>query len=288
MDETAGREPIDFFLPLFLCSRRASDPRPFTANSHDMINEPFATGSSVIHRIDPRYKIVIAGLYSAVVAVSYRFPTLASALFCAFILLALARLDPLEVAKRILVVFGFLVLIWLVLPITYEGEPIARIGPFEITRPGVVLCAQITLKSVAILICLISLTTTASFAALGHAMDRLHVPGKIVHLVLMTYRYIFVLEQEFQRLVRAAKIRGFTPGTNIHTYRTYAYLVGMLFVRAASRAERVFRAMRCRGFNGRFYCLADFPPHPRNLVFALLMSAAICSLGVMEWIQPLL
>ena len=45
-----------------------------------MFSEPFAIGDSIIHRIDPRFKVVAAVAFSIVVAVSYRFPTLLAAL----------------------------------------------------------------------------------------------------------------------------------------------------------------------------------------------------------------
>lgn len=248
-----------------------------------MIEEPFSHGESLIHRLDPRFKIVFAVLLSVVTAVSYRFPALFFAVGLSVLLLATARLDLRAVSKRLLVVFGFLLLIWIVLPLTFEGAALARVGPLVISRPGVVLSAQITLKSFAILLIFIALVTTVGFVTLGHAMNRLHIPGKIVHLLLMSYRYIFVIEQEYLRLARATKIRGFQPGTNLHTYKTYAYLIGMLFVRAAARAERVYRAMCCRGFVGRFYCLSDFPAHPRNWIFAALMSLSIIGLVILEW-----
>ena len=98
----------------------------------------------------------------------------------------------------------------------------------------------------------------------------------------MTYRYVFVLEQEYQRLMRAVKIRGFQPATNLHTYRTYAYVVGMLFVRAAERAERVQQAMLCRGFKRKFYCLQEFKAGRGGLIFSLLMSAALFGLVVID------
>jgi cobalt/nickel transport system permease protein len=248
-----------------------------------MIDEPFAHGNTVIHRIDPRHKLCFAVLLSVTTAVSYRFDTLSFAVILSLLLVFVARLEFKAVFKRLLVIFGFLILLWLVLPLTFEGEPLTRIGPLTVTRPGVVLSAQITLKSVSILMMFMALVTTTGFVTLGHAMDRLHIPGKIVHLLLMSYRYIFVIEQEYQRLARAAKIRGFQPGTNIHTYKTYAYMIGMLFVRAAARADRVYRAMRCRGFDGRFYCLSDFPAHPRNWIFAALMSLSIIGLVILEW-----
>ncbi len=247
-----------------------------------MIDEPFAHGNSVIHRIDPRFKIVFACALSIATAVSYRFPTLFFALGLALLLVVASRLHMGTVLKKLLVVFSFLVLLWLVLPLTFEGEVFTRIGPLKITRPGLILSAQITLKSVSIVMMFIALVTTAGFVTIGHAMDRLGIPGKIVHLLLMSYRYIFVIEQEYQRLSRAVKIRGFVPGTNLHTYRTYAYLVGMIFVRAAERADQVYRAMRCRGFNGRFYCLADFPAHYRNWIFTGLMTTSFAVLLLLE------
>lgn len=250
-----------------------------------MFNEQFAIGDSIIHRIDPRFKIVAAATFSSIVAVSYRFPTLVVALLTAIILTLAAQLDPKAIARRLLVIFGFIALLWLLLPLTFDGDALSQIGPLTITRPGVVLAAQISLKAVAILLAFIALVTTMNFAALGHALDRLHLSGKFVHLLLMTYRYIFVIEQEYQRMVRAAKIRGFRPGTNYHTYKTIAHFVSMLFVRAANRADRVYHAMRCRGFDGRLYCLADFPPRRANWVFAGMMAAAVLGLVFLEWVR---
>jgi cobalt/nickel transport system permease protein len=174
-------------------------------------------------------------------------------------------------------------LLWVLLPFTFKGDVLASVGAIAVYRPGVVLAAQITLKSYAILLAFIALIATMSFATLGHALYRLRVPEKIVHLLLMTYRYVFVIEQEFLRLVRAAKIRGFRPGTNSNTYRTYSYVIGMLFVRAAARAERVHQAMLCRGFKGKFYSLQDFQMSSASWIFALIMTAMIFGLALMEW-----
>ncbi len=43
--------------------------------------------------------------------------------------------------------------------------------------------------------------------------------------------------------MRAIKIRGFVRGTSLHCYKTCAYLIGMLFVRASARAERVYQVI---------------------------------------------
>jgi len=247
-----------------------------------MISEPFAIGDSLIHRLDPRIRAGLTVLYSFVVALAYQFSVLIGALILSSILIVISRVNIREVLRRMVIVNALILLLWLVLPFTFNGEVLTRIGSFAIYRPGVVLAAQITLKSNAIVLAFIALIATMSLATLGHALHRLGVPEKIVHLLLMTYRYIFVIEQEYLRLMRAAKIRGFRPGTNANTYRTYSYVIGMLFVRAAARAERVQQAMLCRGFNGKFYSLQEFQTTAASWIFSILMAICIIALIVME------
>jgi cobalt/nickel transport system permease protein len=247
-----------------------------------MLREPFAVGDSFLHHLDPRVRLASAAVYSCVVAWCREFPALLAALILSMALVAMARLRITEVLKRLMVVNGLVVFIWAVIPFTFPGEALFRLGPFAAAREGVELATQITLKSNAIILAFMALVATMPFAATGHALHRLRVPDKIIHLLLMTYRYIFVLEQEYQRLVRAVRIRGFQPGTNLHTYRTYAYLVGMLFVRAVERAERVRWAMLCRGFKRKFYSLHEFNAGADCFVFLLVMSVAVGGIAALE------
>ena len=252
-----------------------------------MLEEPFAVGNSRIHQLDPRIRVVFAVLFSAVIAVGTAFPALVTSLVAALLLTGLAGLKPGAVARRLLWLNAFILFLWLVLPFSYDGQALFKIGPFTATRPGVIITAQITLKSNAILLILIALVATMTTVTLGHALNALRCPDKIVHLLLMTYRYIFVLEQESQRLIRAAKIRGFTPGTSLHAYKTYAYLVGMLFVKASERAERVYRAMKCRGFNGRFHCLHEFGSTRSDRVMTILLSGTLCAILYLDFVNPM-
>jgi cobalt/nickel transport system permease protein len=207
---------------------------------------------------------------------------LIAALVLSTALVGLARLRIWEVIKRLLVVNGLVFFLWLVIPFTFPGDALFWIGPLGASREGIALAGQITLKSNAIILAFMALVTTMPLSTLGHALNRLRVPDKIVHLLLMTYRYIFVLEQEYQRLMRATRVRGFQPKTNVHTYRTYAYVVGMLFVRAGERAERVHQAMLCRGFKQKFYCLHEFRAGRAGWIFALLMTVILLLFVALE------
>jgi cobalt/nickel transport system permease protein len=250
-----------------------------------MLQEPFALGNSFIHRLDPRIRFLSAGVFSIVVALSRDFQALTVAVVISFILIMLAQLPAREIAKRIILVNSFIVLLWLVLPLTFQGPDALRLGPLRIYNAGITMAAQITLKSNAILLALIALVATMNLSVLGNALNWLQVPDKIVHLLLMTYRYVFLIEQEYQRLIRTAQIRGFRPGTNLHTYKTYASIVGMLLVRSVVRADRVYKAMLCRGFKRRFYCLHEFKAGKHEWLFATAMGGVILVLIYLEWVK---
>ncbi len=250
-----------------------------------MIREPFALGRSWVHRIAPRHRVLGAVAFTALVAVSHHFSTLATALTLALATTMLAHLDAREVARRLIGPGLFLMLIWLVLPWSFEGPPLARIGPISLSRPGVALCAEISLKTIGLLLIFMALVATMTLDTLGHTLSRLRLPDKLVYLMLITYRYLFVIEQEYQRLMRAIRIRNFRAGTNLHSYRTYAYLVGMIFVRASERARRVHGAMVCRGFCGRFISLRQYPSSPNNRWFAAGVGVSIGVLAYLEWIN---
>jgi len=219
-----------------------------------MIEEPFSTGNSIIHGLDPRVKIIIVTLFSVIVAVSSKF---------------LALLPALGIS---------------LLPFTYTGEKLFAIGPFIATKEGVLLAGQITLKSNAILLSMIALLSTTPIFSLGHAMGQLNFPNKITHLFLFTFRYIHVIYKEYHKLTNAMKMRGFVPRTNMHTYKSYAYLVGMLLVRSYDRAERIHKAMRCRGFNKKYHSLKQFSLKMEDIFCLSLMSAVISGLAVLQWV----
>jgi cobalt/nickel transport system permease protein len=248
-----------------------------------MIEEQFSTGESFVHGLDPRVKIVVAILFSVVVAISSRFLALLPALALSLFLIVLTGLPARTLCYRLLLVNGLIIFLWLLLPFTFHGETLFTIGPLAVTKEGVLYASRITLKCNAILLAMIALLATMPVFTLGHAMSRLYFPDKIIHLFLFTYRYIHVIFREYQKLINAMRIRGFIPQTNLHTYRSYAYLVGMLLVKSYDRAERVHKAMLCRGFSGKYYTLTRFSTNIGDILYLSLMLAAILGLVVLQW-----
>jgi len=237
----------------------------------------------LIQRLDPRVKILVVFLFSVLVAVSNRFVVLLLGLALGLSMALLARLPVKQVLVRLVPVNLFIIFLWFFLPFTLQGKPLFSVGPLVGTHEGVLYAARISIKSNAIMAVLIALVASTSLLTLGHAMHDLKIPKKLVHLFFFTYRYIDVIHKEYLRLVNAMKVRGFRPRTNMHTYRTFAYLVGMLLVRSSDRADRVHSAMLCRGFRGNLYSLSAFSLKARDVISLILMLVLILALGVLEW-----
>jgi cobalt/nickel transport system permease protein len=252
----------------------------------NLIQESFSEGASLVHRLDPRGKLVVAGLFAVLMAVSYSYAAVLAGLSLALLCLALARLPVKKVLARLLVVNSFIFFLWVVLPLTYPGEILWESGPLSVTRQGLIFTGLITLKSNAIVIALIALVATVPVVTLGQALHGLRFPDKLCHLLLFTYRYLYVFEQEFYRLVQAMKIRGFQPRTNLHTYRSYAYLAAMLLVRSYDRADCVFKAMLCRGFHGAFYSLRTFSWQRHDWIFMVIAMLALAVILVLALAAP--
>ncbi len=203
------------------------------------------------------------------------------ALVVAFILQTLARLPPRAVAKRLLAVNSFTFFLWLTLPLTYGGQEFTSLGSLSLSIEGLRLASLITLKTNTIVLSLIALLGTSTVANLGHALEGLYLPKRLCFLLLFSYRYVFVIYQEYQKLSRAAAMRCFVPATNLHTYRTVGYLFGMTLVKSWNRASRIHQAMLLRGFNGKLIPLDRHTVNKADYLFLglfVLLSITLASL----------
>ncbi len=225
-------------------------------------------GRSLIHRLDPRVRIVTGFGLAVIVALSGSWPVIGLGLGSALGLLVAAKVGPRVVLGRLIELNVFMLMVLVLVPFSMAGEPLFRIGPAVFSREGLFFALAVTAKGNAVIMILTALLSTIETVTLGHALNHLKVPDKLVHLFLFTVRYVDVLHHEYLRLRQAMKCRCFKAGMNLHTYRTYGNLVAILLIRSLDRSERIMRAMKCRGFTGRFWMLDHFHTHNRDYVFS--------------------
>jgi len=97
------------------------------------------------------------------------------------------------------------------------------------------------------LLTMILLTSTTRFPDILRVMTAIRIPSIFITIMALTYRYLFVLVDQTEKMRRARKSRTFVPGRR-RLWRVLGSMIGQLFVRSAERADRIFLAMRARGW----------------------------------------
>lgn len=128
-------------------------------------------------------------------------------------------------------------------------EPFALgIALMALFQPGgVSLFIAIMTRSTLCLFAMILLSNSTPFNDLLQTLRRLRVPGILVTIMALMYRYLFVLIDEAERLNRARRSRTFSTD-RIQRWHVLGSLIGQLFIRSTERAERIYTAMTARGW----------------------------------------
>lgn len=207
---------------------------------------------SPIHRLDPRAKLV--GFIGLIILCVSTPPNLYAA-FAVYLgleiaVLILSRLPLRHVLKRLLIVLPFILVVAIFLPFFNKGGGSYNLGPLALSAHGLTVLWNVAIKSTVSVLAVILLSSTTPFPDLLRAMEKLKVPRFMTTTLSFTYRYIFVLMEELQRMRRARDSRGWS-GKWLWQAKVIGHMIGSLFLRSYERGERVYAAMLSRGYDGQ-------------------------------------
>ena len=273
--------PVFVLVPLAVLAvmiaglRHLANKRRVPEEESDWSVPPLADGggASLLHRWDVRCKIVTILVYSFIIASLRHLAPAVVAVGISLFILMIARVPFVKVLSRLLALSGFLGMLLVVMPFTvvmHPGDTVLVFGGLDwcgLDLRGLMLAATIAAKAVAIALLMEPLLSTAPLPVTLHGLSSLGVPEMATQMVLLSYRYLHVFRHEARRMSSGMQARGFSKHTDLETLRAMANFLGMLFVRSFERTERVFDAMRARGYNGRFPAPAEL--HVRNADFLL-------------------
>lgn len=201
----------------------------------------------------------------------------------ALVLAVYARVPVATWFPRLIGMNLFVITMAAIVPWSIPGDPLVIVNGLEYTREGAAWAGRIALRANTVFLVLMAFLVKMEPMTAGHALQRMRLPNRLVLLLMFTVRYIEVFEREYLRLRQAMRVRGFQPGFNRHTFRTFGHLVGMLLVHAFDRSERVQQAMKCRGFSGKFHTHRHMRARAADWVFAAGVVAVLAVVGVAEW-----
>ncbi len=211
-------------------------------------NESPDTGRGPLRRLDPRAVVAVALSYLVAMLSVPVHDIERILLFGIFpVLFAAAAEIPFgSVARRSVVVLP-VVAMFGAMNIFYDREPGFTVGDVTVTQ-GVVSFAALLLR--ALWSVSVAVVTVAVLGVVGlcRTLEKLGLPGMFATQILLTYRYLRVILEEAQSMLRARDARSFGRGN--YPLRLWAVMVGQLALRTFARGERVNRAMVARGFDG--------------------------------------
>jgi cobalt/nickel transport system permease protein len=153
--------------------------------------------------------------------------------------------------------------------LTYRQAPLFYVASIPLSIPALKYGALLIFKSNLILILMLLLISTTPVFALFHALHHLKLPSKLCQVLFFSFRYLHTVKAEYETMMKAAKCRGFKPQNSVRTYKTFAYILANLLVKSYKRADRVYKAMLCRGFKGTFPVYNHFSLKGKDIIFAL-------------------
>jgi len=222
---------------------------------------------SPVHRLDPRAKLVtvLAFLLVTVSFGKYDFSALLPLVFFPLVVASSGEVPLGLLGRKLLFALPFVLFVGLFNPF-FDHAVVGRVGGIALTG-GWVSFASILLRSALTVGAALTLVAVTGMPALCAGMERLGAPRAFVVQLLFLYRYLFVLAEEGLRMARARQLRSF--GRRGVGMRAAASMLGHLLLRTLDRAERVYQAMKARGFTGEVRLLRPLAPGWGDAAFLL-------------------
>lgn len=205
---------------------------------------------SPIHKLHPLTKILVTLLYLIVVASfgKYDFLSLLTLIIYPILIFSLSDTPYGAILKRALYVSPLIIGVGIFNPI-FDTHLVTIFGNIRLSL-GWLSFFVLVFKSLLCIIGALLLLATTGMDKIASGLRQLKVPKIFVMQLTLTYRYIMVLAEEASRLYIAYNLRA--PGHNGVHLKVYGSLAGQLLLRTFSKAERVYIAMKLRGFEGEY------------------------------------
>lgn len=230
---------------------------------NDITLGQFFPGNSILHRLDPRMKIILTALFIALVFMAGSMLALLVVAILTFLLAPIAKISP-KVILNSLKPLKFVIVFMAIINVFWtkgEGDPLVSFWVINIWTQGILYAVFVVIRIVVLLVgttVLLSYTTspivlTDSIEQLLSPLKKIRVPvHDFAMMMTIALRFIPTLIDETNKIMCAQKARGvdFTSGSLIKRAKALIPIFIPLFVSSIRRADELAVAMECRCYRG--------------------------------------
>ena len=219
-------------------------------------------GSSLVHRFDPRLKILLTILYIVLLFAAANPLGLALSIAWLAVLYKMAKIPVRMIVKSLkpivpIILFTCVLNLFFV---TGQGEPLVQVWVLRIYAEGVRYAILMAVRVITLIAGTSLLTYTTSPIVLTDAIERLLAPFNKIHMPVhelammmsIALRFIPTLVEETDKIMNAQKARGAMLDSGTLKERMHAMIPILipLFISAFRRADELAMAMECRCYHG--------------------------------------
>ena len=260
----------------------------------------FFPGNTIVHRLDPRVKLVLTLVYITALFMAKGLLSYTLMLIVLLTCLALSKIKPKAVFRGLRPVFVILLITVILNVFFVKGDTVLFEYRFiMITLEGILTAVFMAARLIMLIVGTFLLTYTTSPISLTDGLERMLEPLKKIKLPIhelammmsIALRFIPTLIDETDKIMSAQKARGadFETGGLIKRARAIIPLVVPLFISAFRRADELATAMESRCYHGgegrtRMKVLKAVAVDYLALLFGVAIIAAVVFLrGVVVW-----
>ena len=242
--------------------------------------EELTDGDTMIHRLHPMAKMITTFSYLVVVISfdQYDLSGLIPLTLYPVLMMALSETPYKPLLSRLIIALPFsffagLSNIFIVRGIAFDVLGIA-------VSYGFISFASIIFKTVLTVMAVLILAATTPITKVAHELIRCGVPKIFVIQMMLTYRYISVLIEETGSMITAYHLRSpKQSGISMGHMGTFA---GQLLLRSFDKADRIYHAMKCRGFNGEYRFAVSNPFNIAAFGYSIILTALFLCLRLVN------
>jgi len=242
--------------------------------------EQLAAKDTGVHKLHPMAKLLttIVFIVAAVSCGRYEPLRLVPFVFYPVLLMAAAELPYRPLLKRVALALPFALLAGVSNLIFDSGTALVVLGVS--ISGGTLSFVTVVLKTYLCVMALLILTATTTLADISAQLVRLKVPVIMTTVLTMTYRYIATLLDEVSSMSAAYALR--SPNTRGVRMRHMGQFAGQLLIRSVDRAERVYSAMKLRGYSGLVPGHNSAPMKGKDWAYLALIAAALAVFRIFD------
>lgn len=160
--------------------------------------------------------------------------------------------------------------------------PILLGGGFPPNKERIILAQLLAFKGLNALSIMFIMFFSQPVPELLNALSYMNIPGFLITIIFLSWRYVFLLGERLNRLYKALVSRLFKPGFNRDSFKAYGQVMGGMLIKSIDTSDKVYRAMASRGFDGTMPTSKPREIKILDILKSVILISSVILLNVIE------